>query len=231
MRTTARYRRLLTAVSLVLTSALIVVWVATQPTFDASGGQLATLEEAGALGTVSQLGYIFSQLPLIIAFLGVAQLMAARAPVWSNITATVGIISGFGHAVSVGSSLILLTMAQDPANRDAYNDLIALFDESAAVIPFMLMGLGGLVLGTICLAIGLWRGRVGPKWVPFVLIAFLLVELVGRGITVWAGLVAALLFLAAFVALAVVVWRSPLEAWGADARVGAPSALALHDAP
>lgn len=212
MRSTARYRRLLTALSLVLASGLMLVSIVLQPRVENPAGSLAAMQEGGMAATVSVLTFAYAQLPFLIAMLGASQLIGERAPILSNLVATFGILGAFGHAVGAGATLLTLRMAADIANRDVYSGLLA--EEPGPIdVPFMALGLFGTVLGILFLGIGLMRAKVGPRWVPYVLFAFLLVEFVGNSFTVWASSVAVALYLIAFVTLAVVVWRSPIEAW------------------
>ncbi len=212
MRSTARYRRLVTALSLLLAPVLSLVSVVLQPGMDGEAGPLAAMSEAGTGAAVSAVAFAYSQVPFIVAMLGLAQLIGQNAPILSNLIATFGILGGFGHAVVAGSMLLTLSMAADTANHAVYTGLLS--QEPGWVDgPIQLLGLLGTVLAILFLAIGLLRTKIGPRWVPFVLLGFLVVEFVGHSITVWAGPTAAALYLISLVTLAIVVWRSPIAEW------------------
>lgn len=108
--------------------------------------------------------------------------------------------------------MVHLSAAGDSVNRELHAELIDSV-ESGPAAAFMVMGLLGTVLGILLLSIGLWRARVAPRWAAPALLAFLIVEFVGTAISDWASQVAGLLFLSAFVALAVTIWHSPRVTW------------------
>ena len=213
MTTIATVRRLGVATSLVLAAILSIVWVVLRPATDGSpGGQLAAIAEAPGQATASTLAFVLAQLPFLLAALGIAHFIADRAPVLATIGATLMIFGGFGHAVLGGVQLMQLGMATDPDNAEMYAGLLA----GALPWPLMVMMLAGTIgtaLGLLVVGIGLMRAKAGPRWVPYALWGFILIEFVGTGLTEWASLASGLLYLASFVALAVAVWRSPLGLW------------------
>jgi hypothetical protein len=213
MKIAANYRRTATAVSLALTALLSVLWTVLEPPFgDTTIAQLEILNGAGATATISLSAFIVAQLFFIVSFVGVAHLLRDRAPILSNIAGTIGVIGGFGHAVVGGVQVVQLGMAQDPSNYEAYGALIDVGMPLPGLI-LMLAGTVGTVLGIVFLGVGIFRSRVAPRWVAYALWAFVLVEFVGTGFTEWASLVSGLLYLGAFGALAVAVWRSPIAVW------------------
>lgn len=213
MKNIPSFRRGAVAASMVATAVLMLCSVVLQPDFpDTHRDRLAAIDAAGTSAAVSAITFTLAQLPFLIAMLGAAHLLRRRTPVLSALTALFGLLGGFGHTVFGGISLVMLSMAADQANRAAHADVLGAV-ESGAGAPFMGMGLLGTVLGVLMLAIGLGRGRVGPRWLPYVLGAFLLVEFVGAGLSEWASSLAAALYLVALVTLAVVTRRSPLTEW------------------
>ncbi|WP_157509425.1 hypothetical protein [Glaciibacter superstes] len=210
---TAKFRRMGVAISLVLAASLSVVWIALEPVMaESPTDQLGAMADAGARATISAFAFVVSQLAFIIAVLGIAHLIADRSPILANIGGTIAVIGGFGHAVFGGAQLVQLGMAADEANHAVYAGLLG----GGLPWPLMILmmaGTIGTVLGLLLLGIGLLRAKAGPRWVPYTLWAFLLVEFVGTNFTEWATLVSGLLYLASFVALAVAVWRSPVALW------------------
>jgi hypothetical protein len=73
---------------------------------------------------------------------------------------------------------------------------------------FSVVGLAGTVVGLLLLSIGLFRGHVGPRWAGPALWAFLVVEFVGTSMSGSASYLSGLLFLSAFLALALEARRS-----------------------
>lgn len=227
MKNTPSFRRSAVAASMVAAAVLMLCSVVLQPEFPAThSDRLAAIDAAGASAAVSAVTFTLAQLPFLIAMLGAAHLLRRRTPVLSALTAVFGLLGGFGHTVYGGISLVMLSMAADEANREAYADVLGAV-ESGAGVPFMGLGLLGTVLGVLMLAIGLGRGRVGPRWLPFVLGAFLLVEFAGAGLSEWASSLATALYLVALVTLAVVACRSPLAEWATPAEE--TSALAVQE--
>ena len=163
-----------------------------------------------------------AQLPFIIAVLGVAHLAGIRAPIIAMVGGTIAVIGGFGHAVFVGTQLLQLPMAADTANHAVY---AALLDGGMplALLILLMCGTVGTVLGLVLLGVALLRAKVGPRWVPFAIWLWVVIEFVGTNITVWASLASGLLYLGILGTLAVTVWRSPLAVWASAAVT--PAAL------
>ena len=92
-------------------------------------------------------------------------------------------------------------LAGDGSHRDVHVDVLADLERSP-IMAFAVIGLLGTVLGLLLLSVALWRGRLGPRWVPVLLGAFLVVEFAGGAVTEWSFQVAAVLYLVAFGGLA-----------------------------
>lgn len=225
---TAKFRRTGVAICLVLAAALSVVWVALSPPMVESPIEnLNAMTDAGARATISAFAFVVSQLAFILAALGIAHLIADRSPILAIIGGTIAVIGGFGHAVFGGAQLVQLAMAADEPNHAVYAGLLS----GGLPWPLMVMmmaGTLGTVIGILLLGIGLLRAKAGPRWVPYTLWAFLLVEFVGTNFTEWATLVSGLLYLASFVALAVAVWRSPVALWMSGTAVTAAGTTAAR---
>lgn len=210
------------AVALVVAAGMSIAWVATQPEFpDGYEARLAAVQQGGAAAAASAGLFVASQLPMLVGLLGVAHLVRRGAPALANVGLIVVGLGCFGHAVYGGISMMTVVMAQDPAHRTEYAALLADV-ESSPVMVFTAMGLLGTVLGLLLLAVGLWRTRVVPRWIPALLGLFLVVEFVGAGMSAWASYLSGALLLVAFVALARAVrsdWESAAEpALAATAR-------------
>ncbi len=214
MPITARFARAVTGLSLVLTAALSVLWVALQPPVGGDGGleRLASLETAGATAALSVLAFAAAQLPLMIAALGIAQLARGRAPLLAIIAAGVTVLGAFGHTIVAGFQISQLAMAADTANHAVYAALLDSAPPAALGLAFTL-GTLGTALGVVLLGVAVLRAGVGPRWVAYALWGFVLLEFAGTMLTTWATLAAGLLYLGAFAALAVTAWRSPLAVW------------------
>ena len=182
---------------------------------------------AGAGLTLLLLVYFVSDLPaaaawalllFIIAALGIAHFAGIRAPIIAMVGGTIAVIGGFGHAIFGATRLMQLPMAADTANYEVYASLID-GGMPLALMILMLCGTVGTVLGLILLGVALLRAKAGPRWVPYAIWLWVIVEFAGTSITEWASLASGLLYLGVFGTLAVAVWRSPLAVWASVASL------------
>lgn len=209
----AAARRDCAALALVATAVLSAVSNATAPEFPTGyAARLAAIDEAGARAWVSSTAFVLAQLPFVVAVLGIGHLLRERAPRLSFVGTCLASLGAFGHAVFGGIALVTVSMAQGAAERAR---MAALLEdvESSPAMAFAAIGLLGTVLGLVVLAVGLWRTRVAPRWVPALVGAFLVVEFAGSAVTEWSFQAAAVLYLIAFVALARIVRAMPAESW------------------
>lgn len=207
--TPSRSARRTVAACLVVTAALSAVSSALAPAFPSGyAEQLAEFAGAGARAWWSALAFVAAQLPFAVALVGLCRLLRARTPRLATVAGVLTLLGAFGHAVYGGVSLTTLVLAADGANRDVHAAVLADV-ESSPVVAFAAAGLLGTVIGLLLLAVALWRGGAAPRWVPLVLVAFLVVEFVGSAVTEWSSQVAAVLYVLAFVALARLVLEPP----------------------
>ena len=222
----ATFRRDTAATALVVTAALSAVSSATAPEFPTGyADRLAAIEEVGDLAWVSVTTFALAQLPFIVAVLGVGHLLRHHAPRLSVVATCLATLGAFGHAVVSGSMITSVVMAQDTGAREQMAGLLEDVESTPAAILFMAPGLLGTVLGLVLVAVALWRTGVGPRWVPALIGAFLVVEFVGSGLSDRAALVAAVLYLVAFVGLARTVRSTPASDWESGVRPAADPAL------
>lgn len=195
--------RTLAVTALVGTAVLEVVSTYVEPSMPED--KTALLAGLGAhLGraVLSLVCFVGAQAAGVGAALGVAHLLRHRSPRLGVVGVLLTVLGSTGHAVYGGINLVVMAMAADPANRATYAALLPRVDAQPVVGVFALLGLSGVVAGTLLLSIGLFRGRVGPRWVGPALWAFLLVEFVGSSIVDWLSYVSVLMAAAAYLALA-----------------------------
>ena len=226
MTTTTRPRsdfaRTATVAALVATPALTAVSVLLQPDLGGSStDRLAALAD-GPLPAVSAVAFLLSQLPMLVAIIGVGRMLRDRAPRLSAWGTSLGVLGAFGHTVFGGMSLVYLVMARDPGARTTYAGLLDHL-ETTPVMLFALAGTAGTVLGLLLLSIGLFRTRTGPRWVGPVLWAFLVVEYAGTGLSPYAAYLSLLCFAAAFLAMARHVATDPGARAAAEEPAAAPA--------
>lgn len=228
----AHYRRTASAACLVLGGVLCAAFMvlAAAPGWDSDNlERLDAVADAGAPATASFLLFVVYQLPLVIGLLGVAHLLRGRAPALSSIGATAAAVSGFGYAVYGGAQLVIPAMVADRERLDVYAQLRA--DTEALTVPFAAVGMLGFVLAVLVLSVALWRSRIGPRAVPPLLWAFLVVEFVGTSAVDGFAYVSAGLLLVALVLMAVTVWRSPTSAWVSGADTAGAASLPEDSRP
>lgn len=198
----------LAAACLVASGVLSVASVALQPPFpQGEAALLDALAAAGATAWVSALLFASAQLPLALAVVAVgasARSGARRTAVAGTVLAVVG---AFGHAVYSGVSLMTLVLAGGGVRDRAAHVRDLERASSSPLMVFALLGLVGTVLGLALLAIALWRSRSAPRWVPVLVVAFLVVEFIGTSLSTYVGYVSSALLLLAFVELARVQLR------------------------
>lgn len=207
--------RRLFAACLVLAAAGSVAWVALEPPFPAGyDARLAAIDEAGTGAALSAFLFTATQLPWLVAVVGVAWLAHRGSSRFAAAGGTLAVLGAFGHAVFGGAMIVTVLMARDVADRAVMADLLKAIEISGLLVPFMAAGLLGTVVGTLLLGVALWRSRVVPRWVPLVLWAFLVVEFVGSNLSDYATYLSSLCLLLAFGALAHRLWTSAPAAGG-----------------
>jgi hypothetical protein len=209
MNTQPGLRRDLAAGSLVATALLSGISLLTMPDWpDGFAALLGTIEEHPTTSLISALTFVLAQLPFLVAAVAIGTLVIPRKPVLGGIGATLAVVGGFGHTVYGGVAMTQLEMAADESHHAVHADVLTGL-ESSPLVAFMAMGLVGTVLGLLLLAIGLWRTRAVPTWIPAALGLFLVTEFVVSAITDWAAYASSVLYLAAFTGLVVAVWQRP----------------------
>lgn len=209
----ASFRRAVAAIGLVAAAVTSLGWTLLAPPFpDGFEERLAAIDEGGATATASAVLFSVSQLFMLVAVLAIAHLARRGAPVLSAVGAGLGILGVLGHAVFGGVSLMTVAMAADVESRGIHAALVEDF-ESSPMMVFAAAGLLGTVLGVLVLAIALFRSRAVPRWIPSLLVAFLVVEFVGTGLSDQATYASGLCLLLAFGGLAAHVLRTPASDW------------------
>lgn len=209
---TSQPLRRLFAACLVVAATGAAVWVTLEPPFpDGHAARLAAVDEAGAAAATSAFLFTASQLPWLVAVVGIAWLAHRGSSRFAAVGGTLAVLGGFGHAVFGGAMLVTVLMARDVAGRPVMAELLEAIESSPLLVPFMAAGLLGTVLGILFLGVALWRSRAVPRWVPLVLWTFLVVEFVGANLSDYATYAAGVCLVLAFGALARQLWSSGLN--------------------
>lgn len=202
-------RRITVATSVALGAGLAFAGFLLQP--PAPPGDAAGLAAAASdpLFIVGVQLYVFSQVFWAIGLVGVGHLASRRSPILGTLGAVLSGLGAFGHAVYGGVLLMQIALADDPAALEAAQSV----SESAIFVPYLLLGLGGTVLGAVFIAVAVIRSRVAPLWVPIALLAWVVTEFALTALAGWAYYGSMVLGVIVFGALAVAVWRSEPAAW------------------
>lgn len=130
---------------------------------------LATISDARAGASAAAQLFLWSQLPFAVAVVGLVAWLLPRFPRLTITGGVFGVLGAFGHTVAGGWTLTQVVMADEPAHRDAYSQLIAAQEQSALIVPFLMIGVVGTVVGMLLLSIAHFRSHVHPRWVGPVL--------------------------------------------------------------
>jgi hypothetical protein len=108
---------------------------------------------------------LVSYVLLAPAVLGLMHLLRDRAAAWSSIGGSLAFLGAIASVADTRLVFVHWQMAAPEADRDQMVALLTRLEAAAgATLPFIL-GTLGLVIGTVLLAIGLYRSRVVPTWV------------------------------------------------------------------
>ena len=206
------FSRTLAAIGLIVGPLLFVLGTLIDPAWD--DDHAAYLEEvadgkgayitAGVLNTVGSLIFIAGTI-------GVMRLLRGRGVTFGQFAAgllTVGLI-GLTAGFAFNGFDVAMADFEDRETMVAFSE--SLEDSGALNAYFIAFFFGGIVLGSILLAIALFRRRVVPIWSPILLIVAIVVGFVGGE-----KLLNALSFLilaAALAPLAMLIWSLSDDDW------------------
>ncbi len=117
------------------------------------------------------LAFIISSIFFVPTLIGLLCLMRDRGVVLGHIGVGLALIGAVSRAVWLGFQIVLLGFIQSGIDPDQLSALVEGGPPNVGFVIVMLMSAGGTFLGTIILAIGLWRSQVAPLWVAACIIA------------------------------------------------------------
>lgn len=199
---TSRFAERSMVLGLTAAAVLLAASAALQPTLsnDATT-HLTELHRAGPRAGLAAALFLVGQLPNLIAILAIGHLLRTRSPRLANWGAVLGVIGSFAEGVMAGVTLVFIEMANDTSHRAVFAAFYKHVTTSLLGVV-SLLGLVGSVIGLLLLSIGLFRAGVGPRWVGPALWAFLVLQFIGTGLSIWASYLSVLLAGAAYLALA-----------------------------
>jgi hypothetical protein len=161
---------------------------------------------AGAVGTIGSLLFI-------PGLLGVMRLFRGRSVTLGQIAAgllAVGVIGLTAGLAFNGFDVILA----DSADREAAVQIYDEGDENGAVIAYFLFFFFiGIVLGSILLAIALFRRRIVPIWSPILLVVAILLGFFASEESAIVNAISFLVLTAALAPLAMRIWGLSDDEW------------------
>jgi hypothetical protein len=212
LRDSANFSRTLAAIGLIAGPLLLAISGIVDPAWeDDSAAYLAEVADnkgayiaAGAIATLGTLLFI-------AGMLGVMRLMRRRGVTLGQVAAGLMLLGLIGLTPALAFNGMDVVLAEAD-NRDAAVAIYDAVEESAAVIVYWVSAfMVGIVLGSILLAVALFRRRIVPIWSPLLLILAIVVGFFGEN-----AVVSALSFLvlgAAFYPLAMKIWALDDEQW------------------
>jgi hypothetical protein len=224
--TSDRLHRTALSISLVLAPVTGLVAAVAQPALRATrSAEIPAIAAHPDRFYVYALAMLVSSLLLVPAFFGVLALLRERAPRWTFVA---GAVAQTGLLIAIGDAageLLYWQMGAPGADR---GQMVALADryENAAGSS-VIYSIGGLavVVGSLLIAVGLWRARALPRWAAVALAAGAVVQMVGFAAASQPLLIASfVLLLAAFVPVAGALLTRPAAADTAADRAHAPAA-------
>jgi drug/metabolite transporter (DMT)-like permease len=195
------FGRTFAGLSLIVSSILFLVGTALDPAW--ADDSVEYLDEVAAdkgLYALSGILSLVGALLLIPGLLGVIHLLRSRRVTLGQIGAGLVIIGAVAIAGSYVINVFEILATDEQYDRAQMAELFDDTEESAEAIPFFVMFVCGLVLGSILLAIGLWRQRAVPVWIPILLVLGNLAAFVG-GEGQAAGLISSVILAAALIPL------------------------------
>lgn len=158
-----------------------------------SGAQVAVI--AGVVGTVL----------LVPALLTLTGLVAGRYRVFGDIAGGIAIAGAVGFAVLWGVDIVQLALVNSHADTSQAVAAWSALNSSVPMAITLVLYIGGLSLGVVLLAVGLWGSRAVPRWATVPVLAFVVANAADLPTAVAAGIL-----LIGFGGIAVSLLRRPV---------------------
>ena len=132
--------------------------------------------------------------------------MRRRGSAWATAGAPALWLGAAVQATGIAGWALLYFFATGPSlNAGAARPFLDAVDKDSRVFAFALVGQGLVILGTILQAVGMFRSRAVPWWVPVLTLVIVgTFVLPSNG---WAGLIGAVPTAAGAIAMAWYAWR------------------------
>lgn len=226
MSTTARFRRIAGAASLVLGPLLLTIGFAVLPWHPNDETELESLTTTASHLTATQIGDLLAFLGILLmvpATLAVMRAVDRRAPVLGLVGGVLSIAGFVAGMIAVVNDQVVIALADEADLRPA---AAAALDSSPAWVlnVVLVVFLAGMMIGGIVLGVALLRAKVVPTWAAVAVLAAPLVSLAAHIVDVKAiDVVSGLMTTAAYALLAQRLLVTDDAAWDAGEVAGAPA--------
>lgn len=176
------FARRVTAVSLLITPLLLLLASVIGPDLsDDAAERLVEIEDNKGTYVTSSILFLLSPYALVPAMGGLAYtLRGGRRPTLGQLGAMLILVGGISTLAFYGIALVEYEAATGEFDAAEMADLLDAVEESDLGIPFLILFLGGLVVGSILLAIGIWRTGIAPAWAGAAIVLSTLVNFLGE---------------------------------------------------
>jgi hypothetical protein len=175
------FGRTLGGIGLIAASILFVAGTAVDPAWDEdTADYLAEVAADDGLYLLAGILNLVGALFLIAGLISVIHLLRRRRVTLGQIGAGLVLIGAVAIASTYIVSVFEIVSTDEKFDRTQMVELFEDTEESGEAAPVFAMFLGGLILGTILLAIGLWRQRAVAVWVPILLVVGNIVNFAGE---------------------------------------------------
>ena len=137
---------------------------------------IAATPDQRLLGTLVGLLALVLFVPVV---LGLVHLSRARAPLLSLVGGALALAGALGSAALHGVELVELEMIRAGVDLGQVAAVTGQVEESAGGLVTLLLFLVGMLVGTLVLAVALWRARTVPRLAVLLIAAFLLLDAAG----------------------------------------------------
>jgi hypothetical protein len=141
--------------------------------------ELAAISENPGGWMIGNFMTLISYFLLIPAVLGLVHLLSDRSVTLGHIGGALVLLGLYFHAAVVGYSLVELPLT---VSEIEWSTLLSFTEQTYynhTAFTMLLLPFLGFYVGSIILAIALWRGRVVPLWIALVIVAALVSEFIG----------------------------------------------------
>ena len=137
--------------------------------------RLAGIAEESGRHRAANLLTVLAIVLFLAAILAMLHLLRERKPRFAHVGGALALVGIVGWSGTTGITTIESEMANAP-DRAAMVALAERIQSSVGAGVFLAMFLLGLFIGLIVLAVGLWRARVAPFWMPLLVVAAIVLD-------------------------------------------------------